>query len=178
MIQLKSPWLAILLLAACMFSCKDDDDPDPRSAYEGTYEIDDWTFSITNGTDERSGEPTLDLPIELMINADMANDELDFVNKQEFFDQLMQFVIFVLYLEEYEIHVFFDEEMVVEVDGDSFEIDATKIRVVVEEPGSPLVKVFDSEIEMEGTINGSSIEFEMSGEVLDYDFEIEASGEK
>ena len=174
---LKLPLLVIMLLAFNI-SCKEDDDaPDPRAAYAGSYEVDEWTVKISEAGVETVNEVDLELPLEFMINAELANDEMT-INDKEFLEGVVQRAVFMISSTVYNVDVILDEEVIIEVSGDSFEMDKTDMKFLISLDGLIDASLVDVELSMDGKMEGSDIELEMSFDLFEYEFEIEAAGKK
>ncbi|UII19859.1 hypothetical protein [Fulvivirga ligni] len=174
---LKLPLLVIMLLAFNI-SCKEDDDaPDPRAAYAGSYEIDEWTVKTSEAGVETVDEVDLELPLEFMINTELDNDEMK-INDKEFLEGVIQRAVLMISSTVYRVDMIPGEEVIIEVSGDSFELDKMDMQFVMSLDGYPDARLLDVELSMEGKMDDYDIELEMSFDFFGYEFEIEAAGKK
>lgn len=136
--------LLIVLMLLTFFGCSDDE-PDPRAALVGTYEMEDFDVSFTS-TDDIDTVITVSTnpDIEFERETELHSNELK-LDIEDFIDDSMQKTIGVMF-DGTVISPDFDNDFIVEVTGNEFVINETNFVTNIQEGDTyELITVFDGE---------------------------------
>ena len=171
----KLPFYATLLtLAVLVFSCKDDDEPDPRGAFAGTYDVDELDVTVRAGVEQVSENFDVNAEIEFIINPDLDADEME-VDMDDFLEDMVRSLLAVLD-EDATVQIEVDEMVVAEISGDEFEIDGAEVTLTVQTDDGP--SVYEMKVDVEGELKDGELEIEAETALLYYILEVETTAEK
>ena len=168
--------LLLVVLTVSVFGCKDDEDPDPRQAFVGEYEMDDLEIRVftSDGTDS-----TFDISnnseIEFEMKADLDPDELE-VDPEELLEDIIKESL-KAFLPSIAVSVGLDEEAIVEISGNEFELDSYEFDITLSNGGTS--ETLPCEIDATGELDGNLITMEfqivifVEAETITFEGEIE-----
>lgn len=169
MIDLKK-WLMIAaVLGTVIFTgCKDDEAPDPRMAFVGSYEMDDLdvNLSTTDGTDSTysiSNNSEIEFEIEAGLDADELKMDVEELLEDLISSSLQAFIPVIVNLD-------LDDDAIVEISNNEFELDGYEFNVILSSGGGGTPTTYPCELNIEGEIDGEEI-------TLDFKIEIFAMGD-
>ncbi len=156
MIDLKKWLMAAALLGMVIFTgCKDDEAPDPRMAFVGSYEMDDLdvNLSTTDGTDTTyaiSINSEIEFEIEAGLDADELKMDVEELLEDLISSSLQAFAPVIVNLD-------LDDDAIVEISGNEFELDGYEFDVILSSGGGGTPATYPCEANIEGEINGEEI---------------------
>lgn len=147
------------LLILVFFGCSDDE-PDPRAAFEGSFEMEDFDVTTISSDGDLDTVMTVSTnpEIEFERDEDLDNDELQ-VDTEELIEDLIRETLGKVIIDSETILSFdFDEDFVTEINADEFEIDDTDFTLIASGNGS--TTELRSEFEGEGKLEGEELSLE------------------
>lgn len=153
---------AFVLLVVIFMGCKDDEAPDPRAGFVGSYEMDDLDVNLktTNGTDTTYSISN-NSEIEFEIEAGLDPDELK-MEVEELLEDLMSSALQALIPVIAKVDL--DDDAIVEISNNEFELDGYEFDVILSNGSSSTT--YPCEINGEGEIDGEEITFEFEIEIF------------
>lgn len=147
--------LSVLLTAACS-----DEDPDPRQAFAGAYEMNDFDVLITIGVDDSTIEVSTNPEIEIEFENGLRTDELK-IELEEFVGDVINETLGALEGAVFTFDID-DDDSVVEISGNEFELDDVDFDLIYSDGGTTVK--YPCEISGEGKLEGEelTLEFEIA----------------
>jgi len=145
------------VLTLTLLGCKNDDDPDPRQAFDATFETDDFDvlFSASTSPGDSLFTLTTNPEIEFDIDNDLKDDEME-MGLKEFVKEVMDQTIGSLASATFSVS--FDEQPVVEISGGEFNLDDFEFETLVKTTSD--AEIYSCDISGEGELVGDEITFD------------------
>lgn len=175
--------LFVILFALSFAGCKDNEDPDPRQAFIGAYEMDDFDITVVSAS--VGVDTTFSLPheseIEFETDDELDTDELK-VELEDFLENVILegLSVFASPGTTVAVSVDIDDTAIAEISGNEFELDDLSFTITVTSGGTP--SVFNCEIKGQGELESDELthEFEITilGDAGNVIFEGTITGER